>query len=105
MKQKKNCSNCINGKSVIVNNDVLCPIKGVVSADYVCKMHKFMPLILQTKVYTNMCFGCEFFVLKREPSDTCATMGLCKLFSARRFDGTKKKACSKYCSRSIPEVS
>lgn len=103
MKQKKSCSNCIHSSSIRVNSDLLCRDKGAVSPDYVCRKHHFAPSssIFEPQV-RNKCIQCENFVTT---SQSNPTIGLCRLFSVRTFDGTQKNACSKFSRRSEQEVS
>jgi len=38
---KRSCKNCLKGKRLGFNNDVLCSEKGIVSGDYCCSAHRF----------------------------------------------------------------
>ena len=49
MKKKRVCNNCLKGTAISLNGDILCIEKGVVSADYVCSKHRFMPALKSIK--------------------------------------------------------
>ena len=95
--QKKCCANCLKGKHLGFNNDILCLDKGIVSADYCCSSHRFFGLDDLNKVNTFHCSDCEFFVF--HPHESIENYGVCDLFSVRKCDGSIKKACSKFVYR------
>jgi hypothetical protein len=102
MKYLKACRNCLKGIPISLTGDILCKYKGVVSTDYVCIRHKFIP---ELKTYREMdykCIDCANFCIKPSSYDQTSdlTIGLCKLFSVRHFDGTQRKACSKFLMKS-----
>ncbi len=102
MKLIKSCSNCIKGAPVLVNNDILCREKGVVSPDYSCIRHKFIP---ESKTYKEMnfkCIDCQYFIINAVPEEN-VSKGLCRLFSVRQYIGEQKNACSKFIKK--PECS
>lgn len=99
MKQKKTCANCIKGTPMPVNNDILCREKGVVSPDYVCSRHRFMPEAKSFKELNYKCIDCENFIINIRSSDGAKTSGFCQLFSYRQFNGEEKSACSKFSKR------
>lgn len=103
MKSKKSCSNCIKGRSMTINSDILCREKGVVSPDYICPKYRPMPESKFIKSGSNKCIDCENFIVNVFSSNR-TTFGLCQLFSVREFDGTQKNACSKFVQRSDSEV-
>lgn len=105
MKSKKTCSNCLKGISISVNNDILCREKGVVSPDFVCARHRFMPERKSSKANCSKCIDCENFIVEILTPGSDSTIGLCRLFSVRQFDGTQKNACSKFAKRINAEVS
>lgn len=43
------CSNCKRGRLIPLTNDVICPIKGVVSATYKCKKYSFNLFLIKPK--------------------------------------------------------
>lgn len=92
------------GKSININDDILCKYKGVVSRDYSCSKFKKMPVVYST-IKINKCIECNFFNLKSLDSNSADSMGLCQLFSVRYFDGNYKKACSKFSKKVKLEVS
>ncbi len=47
--QLPKCSNCKRGRSIPLTNDVICPIKGVVSANYSCKRYAYDVFLLKSK--------------------------------------------------------
>lgn len=120
MKYLKACRNCLKGKPIFLTGDVLCKYKGVVSADFVCIRHKLIPELKTYKEMDYKCIDCANFSIKydsygqaqasssgssiRSSAETSigSSVGLCKIFSVRPFDGTKKCACSKFMMR--PEV-
>lgn len=105
MKLKKTCSNCLKGTAIAVNNDILCRDKGVVSPDYVCSGHRFIP---ETKSFKDMnyrCIDCENFIISSKSSEQESAIGLCQLFSVRQFNGEEKSACSKFAKKVKLEVS
>jgi len=103
LKEKRCCANCIKGTSMTVNDDILCREKGAVSPDYVCSRHRYSPAIkvLEEK---PKCIQCQYFIYDIHHKD-CNTIGLCSLFSVRKFDGASKKACSKFTKAKKQEVS
>ncbi|MCX7708249.1 MAG: hypothetical protein N2484_00175 [Clostridia bacterium] len=105
MKPRKSCSNCIKGRPITVNNDILCREKGIVTPDYVCMRHRYMPQSKSTRNENSKCIDCENFIVEVFTSDNSSTIGLCQLFSVRQFDGTTKNACSKFVSRTYSDVS
>ena len=99
MVQKKSCSNCIRGKAVRVNSDIFCREKGIVSKDYVCIKHSSAPASKAFKEMNLKCIHCENFIIKGNGPDSSSTMGLCRLFSVRQYDGENKNACSKFIKK------
>ncbi len=104
MKLAKSCKNCIYGISIAVNDDILCRGKGVVSPDYLCSKHKYSPVINIQRESARKCISCENFIINCESAQG-STIGLCRLFSVRQFDGTQKNTCSKYIEKTRSEVS
>ncbi|NSW91484.1 MAG: hypothetical protein HPY74_12570 [Firmicutes bacterium] len=96
MKPVKSCANCIKSRPIPFTNDVLCVSKGVISADFVCIRHKFIPNLKSFKEMDYKCIDCANFILHEKNLNSRQSSGLCRLFSVRCFDGTKKKACSKF---------
>ena len=101
---KKKCSNCIKGTAIIVNDDILCRYKGVVSPDYVCFQHRNVPAPKNFKDLNYKCYDCEFFSLAITNSINTEPIGLCKLFSVRQYNGKEKNACSKFSKKSQLDV-
>ena len=113
----RTCYNCIYGTKVKVNSDIICRVKGAVSFDYHCHLHKFVPREVPEHITENRCVDCEHFILsardavyKKASSDGEAgiiylkdrdnvKIGVCHLFSVRECDGSTKKACSKFSPR------
>ena len=94
---KRCCKNCMKGRAVGFNHDVLCREKGIVSEDYVCASHRFFVMDDLKKLEFFRCSECEFFA--RHPHPTLPNYGVCELFSVRKCDGDMKKACSKFTKR------
>ena len=107
MKLRKSCSNCIKGVAVLVNNDIFCREKGIVSQDYVCRKHKFNPDAKSFKEMNYKCIDCENFITSAgdKYSGPPSSIGLCQLFSVREFDGRQKNACSKFVRNPALHVS
>jgi hypothetical protein len=104
-KDKKSCSNCIKGCRIVVNNDILCREKGPVSPDYVCSGHRRAPGPKTFKEQNYKCIDCENFIINKNMDDGSLTIGICRLFSVRQFNGTQKNACSKFVKNSEQIVS
>lgn len=105
MKQSKSCSNCMKGTSLPVNKDILCREKGIVSPDYVCRKHKFMPDSKTFKEMSYKCMHCDFFLPSAASSQESEIVGTCKLFSIRSFHGNERNACSKFIKKPLSSVS
>lgn len=104
MSIKKICLNCQHGIAIIINNDIFCKRKGIVSKNYSCS--KF-----QEKAYSNSitkscynCIDCENFIIK-EDEGLDNTKGYCHLFTVRLFDGKKKNICSKFVKKVRANIS
>lgn len=105
MIKKRSCSNCIMGINISINKDILCRDKGVVSPDYVCRRHKFAPVSkFDTNNVVNKCIDCEHFIIDSKSGDELI-IGLCRLFSVRKYNGKERKACSKFTRQSKSKVS
>ncbi len=94
---KRSCKNCLKGKRLGFNNDVLCSEKGIVSGDYCCSAHRFFNFDYFKKTDFYRCSDCEFFVF--HPHESLKTYGVCDLFSVRKCDGRTRKCCSKFVRR------
>jgi hypothetical protein len=105
VKHNKSCSNCIKGKILPINDDIFCPEKGIVSHDYVCSKHKLNLTHKTSRETGSKCIDCENFILDTQGSDDPSSIGLCRLFSVRKFDGTRKNACSKLVKKTQIKVS
>ena len=102
---QRSCSNCLKGTTITINNDILCIEKGVVSYDYVCSNHRYMPALKSIKRKINSCIDCENFIIFDTSNIEDRAIGLCQLFTVRKYDGRKKKPCSKFVQRAKKEVS
>jgi hypothetical protein len=105
MKPEKSCRNCIKGTRIHVNDDILCPSKGVVSPNYVCGRHKYISDSEPAHYKKYKCINCEYFSTKSDGKKIHSSIGLCRLFSVRYFDGRGKNACSKFEHRQERGVS
>lgn len=93
----KCCKNCIKGIPVKIRNEILCREKGIVSPDYCCsRFMAFEPDALH-KHMGYRCCDCVHFTFT--PNSQNSNYGVCSMFSVRQFDGTEKKACSKFKKR------
>lgn len=97
--QKRSCANCVRGSAIVVNNDILCREKGIVSPDYVCSKHRFLPEAKSYKEMDYKCIDCENFIINNFKGDNKKEIGVCQLFSVREFNGTQKNSCSKFVRR------
>lgn len=105
MKKKRSCNNCLKGTAISLNCDILCIEKGVVSADYVCSKHRFMPALKSIKRKINTCVDCENFIIFDTTNIEDRAVGICQLFTVRKYDGKTKRVCSKFVKRVKKEVS
>ncbi|MCR4436205.1 MAG: hypothetical protein QHH06_10535 [Clostridiales bacterium] len=105
LKKIKFCSNCSKGKRIPINNDILCKEKGVVSSNYVCAHHEFSASSDPLKDARCRCIECENFIIEDDNYGISSTIGLCQLFTYRKYDGTLKNACSKFAKKRALEVS
>lgn len=105
MQIKRTCANCLKGRSININNDILCIEKGVVSSDYVCFKHRFMPAIKLFKPQAHTCKDCDYFVSFDSENCEDQVIGICQLFTVRKYDGKSRKACSRFIEKSKKEVS
>ncbi len=104
-KRTRTCSNCLKGTAITINNDILCIEKGVVSSDYVCAKHRFLPEFKSIKRRINTCLDCENFIVFDTTHIEERAFGICQLFTVRKYDGRMKSGCSKFVKRSKLEVS
>jgi hypothetical protein len=94
-KMQKNCGNCLNGINNNFNTDIICRYKGVVTRDFCCFKHRLNPYCIGAFNKTAFhCIDCSFLIV--EPENESASVGYCQLFTVRKFDGSKKKTCSKF---------
>lgn len=105
MQAQRTCNNCLKGTAITINSDILCIEKGVVSADYVCSKHRYMPALKSIKRKINTCIDCENFIIFDTANIEDRATGICQLFTVRKYDGRKKKTCSKFVKRAKREVS
>jgi hypothetical protein len=113
MKRSGNCSNCARGTSIKVNPDILCSIHGAVSRNYRCS--KYVRKVAQWSVeapgagpgtqWENKCIECECFLVTYSDPENKSSIGYCKLFTVRHFDGSKKNACSKFSRKPVKNIS
>lgn len=95
---QKNCGNCMNGVKNNFNTDIICRYKGVVSNDFSCFKHRLNPDAITLKKPGYNCIDCSYFIIN--PENSTRSVGYCYLFTVREFDGSKKKICSKFESKS-----
>jgi len=103
MKQAKCCNNCERGLPLHLTRDILCKYHGVVTPDYVCFKYKDFSELSSSKQINFKCVHCEYFLVQLD--SLSQEVGLCKLFSAREFDGTTRNVCSKFSKKMSIEVS
>lgn len=96
MKYVRSCANCINSRAIALTTDVLCRKKGVVSSNFVCIYHKFIPNFKSFKDLDYKCIDCANFIVHEKNLQNNQSIGLCRLFSVRCYDGNKKNVCSKF---------
>ncbi|HBQ64640.1 MAG TPA: hypothetical protein DD727_06915 [Clostridiales bacterium] len=110
----RSCVSCLLGTSMVVNGDVLCRLKGAVSRSYCCRRYKPSPFCSSTTgpEASLTCSSCKFFdpdstegdPVERIMRKTVPLIGLCSLFSVRKYDGCSRKACSKFISKDTREA-
>lgn len=93
----KCCKNCIKGISVGMNNEVICRDKGIVSGDFYCSGFMSFDLDSLQKLLNYHCSDCAHFTFY--PNSHTNNYGVCSMFSVRKCDGSKKKACSKFTKK------
>lgn len=105
MKQAGNCSSCEKGIKLAVNNDVLCKIHGVVSKDFRCA--KYVRRVEAWTAYERKpkCIECDFFVTSPDKPEKDPSIGYCRLFTVRYYDGSLKSACSKFSGKTARNIS
>ena len=103
MKQAKCCNNCDIGQPLHLTKDILCKYHGVVTPDYVCFKYKDPSDVSTSKSINYKCIHCEYFLVQLD--STNQDVGMCKLFSAREFNGTSRNVCSKFSKKLLIEVS
>jgi hypothetical protein len=64
-----------------------------------------MPALKSIRRRINTCVDCENFIIFDTLHLEDRAMGLCQLFTVRKYDGRIKKACSKFVRRVKKEVS
>lgn len=92
MNSEKKCRNCLKGKPISLNNDYICMLKGIVSADYYCNKHRYITSA-HIKMSLLKCKDCDNFVVVEEKLE--GLVGTCNLFTIRKFNGNTRRACSK----------
>jgi len=104
LEQKRTCHNCTKGTVITINGDILCKINGVVSPDYVCSSHRFIPTEKTYKQLNYKCTDCENFVEVIASQRNNIVYGTCQLFSIRKFEGANRSACSKFVRKKKVEL-
>jgi hypothetical protein len=99
MLQAKCCKNCIRGIPVGLNNEILCREKGIVTANYSCPRFMAFELDSLQRQLDYRCSDCAHFILA--PDSHNSNYGVCGMFSVRKCDGSKRKACSKFIKKNI----
>ncbi|NLH96863.1 MAG: hypothetical protein GX477_05950 [Clostridiaceae bacterium] len=113
MKRNGNCGNCARGTSMKVNPDIFCTIHGVVSRNYRCSKYMRKPAQWSTEApvadpgerWENRCIDCEFFLARHPEPGHSPTTGFCKLFTVRHYDGSTRKACSRFSRKREKSIS
>lgn len=90
--ENKVCKNCLKGKIIKVNGDILCNVNGIVSPSFSCKKYRSIKL-KHFSINTLKCHQCAYFKFCEEIPE--GKIGVCRLFTERKFNGNKKKACSR----------
>lgn len=93
----RSCKNCVKGKATGFSKEILCWEKGIVSDNYRCSAHRYFVVDDINKRDFFRCSDCEFFVFHHH--ELISSYGVCDMFSVRKCDGSKKKACSKFIKR------
>lgn len=103
MKPVKCCNNCKRGTPINLTRNVLCRYRGIVTPDYVCFKYKSVTDSSEGKQTEYKCVHCDYFMVELDKPNQ--NIGMCKLFSAREFDGTTRTSCSKFSKKLLIEVS
>lgn len=75
-----------------ITGDILCNINGIVSPSFSCKKHR--SIIPKHFCLTPLkCSQCAYFKSCEDAPE--GKIGVCRLFTERKFNGNKKKACSR----------
>jgi hypothetical protein len=96
LKENKQCLNCQKGKVIAINGDILCPENGPVSPTFICSRHMMSEHASISSKLEFKCINCENFIIDLDNTAENCAIGLCRMFSVRKFDGRQKKACSKF---------
>jgi hypothetical protein len=88
----KTCKTCLKGKPIELNGDILCSIHGIVGPDYSCKKHRAIPQNA-LKINPLTCADCNYYKISKEISEE--HLGVCRLFTERKYNGKLRRACSK----------
>ena len=95
--QDRSCNNCIRGIAIGIRNEILCREKGVVSPNYTCSRFMAFNMDILHRRVDNHCSDCVHFTFMPDPHNS--NYGVCSMFSVRKCDGSRKKACSKFTKR------
>ncbi len=92
MNKDKSCKTCLKGKPIDLNGDILCTINGIVGPDYSCKKYRpIPPNALNINPLT--CAHCSYYKVSKEIAEE--HLGVCRLFTERKYNGQLRRACSK----------
>lgn len=109
----KKCHFCIFGKPMLINSDILCRYKGIVTEDYSCrrfhdisegipekasrKAKAYAEIAASSEYSDRSCMTCKYF----QPSEDKTDFGVCCIFTVRAFDASSRKGCSRHSSRQL----
>lgn len=96
MKHQKNCNTCIRGTFNNLTGDVLCRDKGAVSPEFSCSNYRPVPMLIIFKHFGYNCLECDNFFRVENESNDYTSEGICCLFPMRQYNGSLRKACSKF---------
>ena len=100
---KKNCGNCLLGRKISINQDILCIINGAVSVNYVCNKHRFTPYSKSNTTLSYKCSDCCHFISLNK-DENGESIGYCHMFTVRHYNGSLRKVCSKFSKNSSSPI-
>jgi len=103
MAAPRRCANCSNGMHMLVRKEVLCVKRGIISEDYACRFYNPCSDLdyYNQPHHVTRCIQCADFVQEQHDE----VIGICKLFTVRKFNGAIKNSCSRFTPKNSHAVS